>query len=79
VTTAEASPSDAALQADIVSKKHAQEATDKAKGKGEQAAAGIFQLYVNLLSVDTKEVWNKIVHKQIASDSYKNLQGCSKK
>jgi hypothetical protein len=41
--------------------KQAQEDTDKAKAKEEQAAADMFQLYVNLLSVDAKYVWNRIV------------------
>jgi hypothetical protein len=65
VTTAEASPTDPALQTDIVSEiKQAQEATDKAKAKGEQAAVDMFQLYANLLSVNAKYSLNKIVHKQ---------------
>jgi hypothetical protein len=32
-----------------------------------------------LLSVDAKYAWNKIVHKQTASDPYTDLQGCTKK
>jgi hypothetical protein len=39
----------------------------------------IFQLCTNLLSFDAKYTWNKIVHKQTASESYTDLQGCSKK
>jgi hypothetical protein len=55
VTTTKASPADQALQADIVSEiKQAQEATDKAKDMGEQAAADMIQLYANLLSVNAK-------------------------
>jgi hypothetical protein len=55
VTTAEASPAGPALQVDIVSEiKQAQEAADKAKAKGEQAAADMTQLYANLLLVDAK-------------------------
>ncbi len=34
---------------------------------------------MNLLSVNAKYAWNKIVHKQTASDPYRALQGCSKK
>jgi hypothetical protein len=59
--------------------KQAQEAIDKAKTKGEQAAADMFQLYKNLLSINTKYMWKEIVHKQMASDPYTDLQGCSKK
>ncbi len=43
MTTAEASPADPALQADLVSEiKQAQEAADKVKAKGEQAAMDMF-------------------------------------
>ncbi len=64
MTTTKASPADQALQADIVSEiKQAQEATDKAKDMGEQAAADMIQLYANLLSVNAKYGWNKIIHK----------------
>jgi hypothetical protein len=60
--------------------KQAQEAAEKAKAKGEQqAAADMFQLYANLLLIDAKYLWKKIVHKQTASDPYPYLQGCSKK
>jgi hypothetical protein len=76
MTTAEVSPADPALQADIVSKiKQAQETTDKSKAKGEQVATNLFQLYANLLSVNMKYAWDKIIHKQTASDPYTDLQG----
>jgi hypothetical protein len=39
----------------------------------------IFQIYPNLLSINAKYAWNKIVHKQMASDPYMDLQYCSKK
>ncbi len=39
----------------------------------------MFQFYANLLSVDTKYAWNKIVHKQTQSDTYTDLQGFSRK
>jgi hypothetical protein len=45
--------------------KQAHEAADKAKAKGEQAATEMFQLYANLLSVNAKYTWNKIVHKHL--------------
>jgi hypothetical protein len=80
VTTAEASPTDPALQAELLSEiKQAQAVADKTKAKGEQAAADMFQLYTNLLSVNAKYVWNEIVHEQTASDLYIDLQSCSKK
>jgi hypothetical protein len=55
MTTAEASPAGPALQTGIVSEiKQAQEATDKAKAKGEQASTDMSQLYAKLLLVDAK-------------------------
>jgi hypothetical protein len=39
----------------------------------------MLQLYVSLLSINAEYTWNKIVHEQMASDPYMNLQGCSKK
>jgi hypothetical protein len=39
----------------------------------------MFQFYANLLSVDAKYAWNKIIHKQTASEPYMDLQGISKK
>ena len=57
----------------------AQEAAAEAKGKADQAASDMFKLYANLLSVDAKFAWNKIVHEQTATDTYTDLQGCTKK
>ncbi len=52
MTFAEARSTDPALQAGLVSEiKQAQEATDKAQAKGEQATMDMFQLYANLLPV----------------------------
>jgi hypothetical protein len=59
--------------------KKAKEAAENAKTKVESAAMDMFQFYVNLLSVDAKYVWNKIIHEQIQSDPYTDLQGVSKK
>ncbi len=42
VTSAEASPTDPAMQAELVSEIKAQEAADKAKAKGDQAAVEMF-------------------------------------
>jgi hypothetical protein len=80
VATAVACPADPAPQADILSEiTQAQEAADKANAKEEQAAANMFQFYVNLLSVNAKYVWNKISHKQTASNPYTDLKGSSKR
>jgi hypothetical protein len=37
------------------------------------------QFYANLLSVDAKYAWNKIVKEQTESDPFKDLQGVSRK
>jgi hypothetical protein len=50
-----------------------------AKAKGGQTAADMFQLYANLLSIEAKYTWNKIIQKQTAPDPYMDLQDCSKK
>jgi hypothetical protein len=39
----------------------------------------MFLLYATLLSIDAKYAWNKIIHEQMASDPYRDLQGPSKK
>ncbi len=39
----------------------------------------MFQFYANLLSVDAKYTWNKIVKEQMESDPFKDLQGISRK
>ncbi len=57
----------------------AQEAAAEAKNRAELAANDIFQLYANWLCINKKYTWNKIVHEQTASDSYTDLQGCTKK
>lgn len=69
-----------ALRAEIEAElSSAQEAAVEAKNRAELAANDMFQLYANLLSVDAKYAWNKIVHEQTASDPYTDLQGCTKK
>jgi hypothetical protein len=57
----------------------AKEAAENAKAKAESAAKDMFQFYANLLSVDAKYSWNKIVQEQTQSDPYTDLQGVSKK
>ncbi len=39
----------------------------------DKAAADMFQLYANLLSVDTRYAWNKIVQEQTEADPYQDL------
>ncbi len=57
----------------------AQEAAAEAKNRAELTANDTFQLCAYLLSVDAKYAWNKIVHKQTASDPYTDLQGFTRK
>ncbi len=80
MTTAEASPANPALQAELVSEiKKAQDDADKGKAKGEQATMDGFQLYANLLSVNARYAWNKIVHKQTASDPFTDSKAVPRK
>ncbi len=65
-TTVEASgKSSAAIRAMIKAElKQALEAVEEATTKRDKAAEDMFQLYANLLSVDARYAWNKIVHEQ---------------
>ena len=47
--------------------------------KRDKAAEDMFQLYANLLSVDTRYAWNKIVQEQTNVDLNTDLQGLTKK
>jgi hypothetical protein len=38
----------------------------------------MFQFYTNLLSLDAKYAWNKIVKEQMETDLFKDLQGVSR-
>jgi hypothetical protein len=66
VTTVEAAnESSAALRAETKADlKIALEAVVEATTQRDKVAADMFQLYVNLLSVDTRYAWNKIVQEQ---------------
>ncbi len=66
----------AETQADL---KIALEAIAEATTQHDKAAADMFQLYANLLSVNARYAWNKIVHKQTEADPYMDLQGLIKK
>ncbi len=53
------------------------QAQSTAKGAMTAAASKMFSFYLNLLSLECKYSWNKIVGKQMESDPYVNLQGDS--
>ncbi len=50
-----------------------------AKHQKDAAATKMFQFYANLLSLDAKNAWNKIVREQTDMDPYKDLKGVSRK
>jgi hypothetical protein len=54
-------------------------AAETAKNKKESAAKEMFQFYANLLSVDAKNAWKKILKEHTESDQFKDLQGMSRK
>jgi len=45
----------------------------------DEAAQGMFELYADLLSVDARYAWNKIVQEQTEADPYKDLHGLERK
>ncbi len=52
---------------------------ETAKIQRDAAATEMFQFYANLLSLDAKYAWKKIVQEQTEADLYIDLQGMSKK
>ena len=66
----------AAIKAEL---KQALEAAEEATTKRDKAAEDMFQLYANLLSVDVRYAWNKIVQEQADVNPYTDLQGLTKK
>ncbi len=52
---------------------------ETAKNKHKAAATKMFQFYANLLSLDAKYAWNKILREQMEADPFKDLQGVSRK
>jgi hypothetical protein len=58
------------FQADL---EKAKKAAKDAKGAMTTAASEMFLFYANLLSVESKYVWNKIVIEQTESDPYEDL------
>jgi hypothetical protein len=55
----------------------AKQAQSTAKGAMTAAASKMFSFYSNLLSPESKYLWNKFVGEQMESDPYVNLQGDS--
>jgi hypothetical protein len=55
----------------------AKQAQSTAKGAMTAAASKMFTFYLNLLSLESKYTWNKIIGEQTESDPYVNLQGDS--
>jgi hypothetical protein len=53
----------------------AKQALRIAKGAMTAATSKMFAFYLNLLSLESKYAWNKIVSEQTESDPYVNLQG----
>ncbi len=80
-TTVEATnESSAALRAETKAElKQALEAVAEATTQRDKAAADIFQLYANLLSVNARYAWNKIVQEQTKANPYTDLQGLTRK
>jgi hypothetical protein len=52
---------------------------ETANSQKEATATKMFQFYVNLLSLDAKYAWNKIVREQTEADPFKDLKGVSRK
>jgi hypothetical protein len=67
-------PMKGGFQADLEKTK---KAIEDAKGTMTTAASEMFAFYSNLLSPESKYLWNKIVRKQTKSDPFMNLQGVS--
>jgi hypothetical protein len=54
-------------------------AKETTKSQKEAAATKMFQFYANLLSLDAKYTWNKIVREQTEADPFKDLKSVSRK
>ncbi len=80
-TTVEADDdSSATLHAETKAElKQASLAAVEATALRDKAAADMFQLYANLLSVNARYAWNKIVQDQAEADPYQDLQGLTRK
>ncbi len=80
-TTIEASEEgSAALRVRIKAElKQALEDIEEATMKCDKAAEDMFQLYANLLYVNARYVWNKIVYEQTKANPYTDPQGLTRK
>jgi hypothetical protein len=67
-------PMKAAFQADL---EKASKAVKDTQGTMTAATSEMFVVYLNLLSPESKYLWNKIVSKQMESNPFVNLQGVS--
>jgi hypothetical protein len=73
---AAAKASDPEMQATFLRDiKKAKDATENAKGMMTAAASKMFGFYANLLLVEAKYAWNKILEVQMEGNSYVDLQG----
>jgi hypothetical protein len=54
-------------------------AKETAKNKRKATATKMFQFYANLLSLNSKYTWNKIVREQMKADPFRDFQGVSRK
>jgi hypothetical protein len=59
--------------------KQAALAAVEAMTQRDKAAVDMFQLYANLLSVDARYAWNKIIQDQTKADPYQDLQRLTRK
>ncbi len=59
--------------------KKASFAKETTKNKREAAATKMLHFYANLLSLDAKYTWNKIVKEQTEAEPFKDFQGMSRK
>ncbi len=71
VTKVPGDPMQATFQVDL---EKAKSATKKAKGAMTAGATQMFKFYANLLSVEAKLAWNKIVEEKTEGDPYVDLQ-----
>jgi hypothetical protein len=67
------------LHAEYQANNKAKSTTETTKKFHKAAATKMFQSYANLLSLDAKYAWNKIVKEQTEADLFKDLQGMSRK
>ena len=68
------------LHANIMAElKQAVEAAEESTTKRDKVAEDMFQLYVNLLSVNARYTWDKIIQEQTNANLYTDFQGLTRK